>query len=68
MGKLDEKLCDKKSVICPLFQFFDSTWNCIDLFTVVMSLLAIGLYLARLVITRDMTQRFNETKGNEYIR
>ena len=49
-------------------QFFNSTWNCIDLFTVIMSVVAIALYVARLFVTKAMTDEFDETKGNTYIR
>ena len=48
--------------------FFKSTWNIIDLFTVVMSLTAIAVYTARMLVTREMTKEFDETKGNAYIR
>lgn len=48
--------------------FFSSTWNTLDFFTVIMSIVAIGLYLARALITKSMTETFNETKGNKYIR
>jgi len=39
-----------------------------DLLTVVLSYVALGLYVARFFVVANMTDRFNETKGNEYIR
>ncbi len=40
----------------------------LDLCTAIASFIALGLYVARAIITKDMKKTFDETRGNEYIR
>ncbi len=51
-----------------LTTFFGDSWNLADLFTVLMSVLALILYGVRSVVVRSLVKAISETKGNEYIR
>ena len=39
-----------------------------DCLTVVLSVLAVVLYVIKWLVVKDITDRINETKGNQYIR
>jgi uncharacterized membrane protein len=49
-------------------KFFDNFWNVMDLATVILSYMALGLYMTRLFVVSAMTQEVNATQGNEYLR
>ena len=49
-------------------KFFQSTWNQIDIITVILSIIAIALYITRALLTTKITRTFNESGGNDYIR
>ncbi len=50
--------------------YFDSKnfWNWMEVFTCVMSIAAIILYVIRFVVVQELNEEINRTEGNEYIR
>ena len=51
------------------FQMFCSNfWNLADIFTMVLSIAALALYVAKRFIVIQLTSQFEETRGNSYIR
>ena len=48
-------------------EFFRAAWNVVDVFTICLSGLAIGLWLLRTWVVLNLTQRISKTRGNEYL-
>ena len=49
-------------------QFFNSSYNISDLVTVILSVIALVLYVAKQIVTSSVIREISETKGNKYIR
>ena len=49
-------------------QFCQNSYNVSDLLTVILSLFALVLYVAKAIVTADITREISETNGNKYIR
>ena len=49
-------------------KFCENTWNIADCITVILSVLAVILYVVKFMIVRETTKSINETRGNVYIR
>ena len=48
-------------------EFFRAAWNVMDVFTICLSALAIGLWLLKTWVVLNLTQRISKTRGNEYL-
>ena len=47
--------------------FFKEAWNIVDVFTIGLSVLTIGLWLLRSWKVLELTKKIGETRGNEFI-
>ena len=48
-------------------EFFQQAWNVVDVFTIFLSLLAIGLQLLKQFEVLKLTKMISDTKGNSYL-
>ena len=48
-------------------EFFKAAWNVVDVFTILLSLLAIGLYFLKTFVVLNLTKKISATKGNEFL-
>ena len=48
-------------------EFFKAAWNVVDVFTILLSLLAIGLWVIKTLVVLELTKQIGEKKGNEYV-
>lgn len=51
-----------------MLRFFEDNWNTADVLTVILSILAVILYVVKWMVVRGVTEEINLTKGNRYIR
>ena len=58
----------QKIKIAGFREFLKDFWNASDLFTVMMSIIALILYGTRSIVVRNVLKRISLTKGNDYIR
>jgi hypothetical protein len=49
-------------------KFWSSNWNKADCLTLILCVVALGLYLLRFYVVKEMMKKIKETRGNEYIR
>ena len=48
-------------------EFFQQAWNVADVFTICLSLVAIGLYVLKTWVVLKLLKKISETRGNEYL-
>ena len=48
-------------------EFFKQAWNVADVFTICLSLIAIGLYILKNWVVLKLLKKISETRGNEYL-